>query len=53
LLSVDSFFGFPSFHAFIVTLVPSRFDRVDFVFAIVTLFLIVKFVNSLRPILGD
>ncbi len=35
------------------TLIPDHFDTIDGVFAIVTLFLIVKFVNSLRPILED
>jgi hypothetical protein len=53
LFSADSYFGFPSFHAFMAALLPSRFDWVDGTFAIVTLFLIVKFVNSLRPILGE
>jgi hypothetical protein len=35
------------------TLLPDHFDGVDCLFAIITLFLIIKFVNSLRPILGE
>jgi hypothetical protein len=35
------------------TLLPDHFDSIDCVFAILTLFLIIKFVNSLRPMLGE
>jgi hypothetical protein len=35
------------------TLLPEHFDAVDSVFAFITLFLIIKFVFSLRPILEN
>lgn len=55
-LSADSFFGFPLFNAIGSgggALLPDHFDALDCVFALITLFLIIKFVNSLRPILGE
>jgi hypothetical protein len=55
-LSPDSFFGFPLTNMVGSTggaLLPDHFDGVDCVFALITLYLIIKFVNSLRPILGD
>jgi hypothetical protein len=34
-------------------ILPDHFDAVDCAFAFLTIFLILKFVNSLRPILGE
>jgi hypothetical protein len=34
-------------------LLPDHFDALDCVFALLTIFVIIKFVNSLRPILGE
>jgi hypothetical protein len=34
-------------------LLPAHFDALDALFAFLTLFVIIKFVNSLRPILGE
>ncbi|MFZ0590613.1 MAG: hypothetical protein WAM39_09035 [Bryobacteraceae bacterium] len=34
-------------------LLPDHFDALDCLFAFLTLFVILKFVNSLRPILGE
>ena len=35
------------------SIVPDQFNAIDALFGIVTLLLIIKFVNSLRPILGE
>jgi hypothetical protein len=35
------------------TLLPDHFDALDCAFAFLTVFVIIKFVNSLRPILGE
>jgi hypothetical protein len=39
--------------SFAGALLPDHFDAVDCAFAFITVFLIIKFVNSLRPILGE
>lgn len=39
--------------SFAGALLPDHFDAVDCAFAFLTVFLIIKFVNSLRPILGE
>jgi hypothetical protein len=39
--------------SFAGALLPKHFTAIDCAFAFVTVFLIIKFVNSLRPILGE
>jgi hypothetical protein len=39
--------------SFAGALIPDHFDVIDCAFAFITVFLIIKFVNSLRPILGE
>jgi hypothetical protein len=39
--------------SFAGALLPEHFTAIDCAFAFVTVFLIIKFVNSLRPILGE
>jgi len=50
-LSGLSFFN--SVGTFAGALLPDHFDALDCAFAFVTIFVIIKFVNSLRPILGE
>ena len=52
----DSNFGLSFLNdvgSFAGALLPDHFDAIDCAFAFVTVFIIIKFVNSLRPILGE
>lgn len=52
----DSSFGLSFLNdlgSFAGALLPEHFNAIDCAFAFVTVFLIIKFVNSLRPILGE
>lgn len=52
----DSSFGLSSLNgigSFAGALLPEHFDALDCAFAFITVLLIIKFVNSLRPIFGE